>query len=74
MSYNYTKSLFDDEHEIFRNSYRRFLETEADGHVDDGWSMERSRVVLAQGRRTGFLAVECQEEYGGPGGDFSTGS
>jgi acyl-CoA dehydrogenase len=71
MSYEYTKSLFTEEHEIFRDSYRRFLETEADAHVDE-W--------LAQGKvpkefwlkagEQGFLAVGVPEEYGGPGGDF----
>lgn len=71
MSYEYTKSLFNEEHEIFRDSYRRFLETEADAHVDE-W--------LAQGKvpqefwlkagEQGFLGVGVPEEYGGPGGDF----
>jgi acyl-CoA dehydrogenase len=71
MSYEYTKSLFNEEHEIFRDSYRRFLATEADAHVDE-W--------LAQGKvpkefwlkagEQGFLGVGVPEEYGGPGGDF----
>jgi acyl-CoA dehydrogenase len=71
MSYEYTKSLFNEEHEIFRDSYRRFLETEADAHVDE-W--------LAQGKvpkefwlkagEQGFLGIGVPEEYGGPGGDF----
>jgi alkylation response protein AidB-like acyl-CoA dehydrogenase len=71
MSYNYTKSLFDDEHEIFRNSYRRFLETEADAHVD-AW-LEHGAIPASFWRKAGeqgFLAVGVPEEYGGPGGDF----
>ena len=71
MSYNYTKSLFDDEHEIFRNSYRRFLETEADGHVDE-W-LEHGAIPRRSGARPanrGSWQWECPEEYGGPGGDF----
>ncbi len=71
MSYNYTKSLFDDEHEIFRNSYRRFLETEADAHVDE-W-LKQGAIPASFWRKAGeqgFLAVGVPEEYGGPGGDF----
>jgi alkylation response protein AidB-like acyl-CoA dehydrogenase len=71
MSYEYTKSLFNEEHEIFRESYRRFLETEADAHVDE-W-LEQGKVPkefwLKAGEQ-GFLAVGVPEEYGGPGGDF----
>ena len=51
MSYNYTKSLFDDEHEIFRNSYRRFLETEADAHVDE-W-LEHGAIPASFWRKAG---------------------
>jgi alkylation response protein AidB-like acyl-CoA dehydrogenase len=71
MPYNYTKSLFDEEHEIFRDSYRRFLETEADAHVDE-W-LEAGAVPDSFWKKAGeqgFLAVGVPEEYGGPGGDF----
>jgi alkylation response protein AidB-like acyl-CoA dehydrogenase len=71
MTYNYTKSLFAEEHEIFRDSYRRFLATEADAHVDE-W-LEQGAVPDSFWRKAGaqgFLAVGVPEEYGGPGGDF----
>jgi alkylation response protein AidB-like acyl-CoA dehydrogenase len=71
MTYNYTKSLFSDEHEIFRDSYRRFLSSEADAHVDE-W-LAQGCVPPSFWRRAGeqgFLAVGVPEEYGGPGGDF----
>jgi alkylation response protein AidB-like acyl-CoA dehydrogenase len=71
MTYNYTKSLFSEEHEIFRDSYRRFLSSEADAHVDE-W-LAQGRVPTSFWRRAGaqgFLAVGVPEEYGGPGGDF----
>jgi len=34
MSYPYTASLYDPEHEIFRQSFRRFIETEMEPNVD----------------------------------------
>jgi alkylation response protein AidB-like acyl-CoA dehydrogenase len=71
MSYNYTRSLFSEEHEIFRHSYRRFLTTEADAHVDE-W-LEAGEIPNAfwlKAGEQGFLAVGVPEAYGGPGGDF----
>jgi alkylation response protein AidB-like acyl-CoA dehydrogenase len=71
MPYNYTRDLFTEEHEIFRASYRRFLETEADAHVDE-W-LKEGRVpqsFFSKAGEMGFLAVGVPEEYGGPGGDF----
>jgi acyl-CoA dehydrogenase len=71
MSYEYTKSLFNEEHEIFRDSYRRFLETEADAHVDD-WLAEGKvpKEFWLKAGEQGFLGIGVPEEYGGPGGDF----
>jgi acyl-CoA dehydrogenase len=71
MSYEYTKSLFNEEHEIFRDSYRRFLETEADAHVDE-WLAEGKvpKEFWLKAGEQGFLGVGVPEEYGGPGGDF----
>src|ERR1700761_285220 len=71
MSYNYTRALFKEEHEIFREAYRKFLETEADAHVDE-W-LENGKVPGDFWRKAGehgFLAIGVPEEYGGPGGDF----
>jgi len=71
MSYQYTKALFGEEHEIFRDAYRRFLATEADAHVNE-W-LEQGRIPGAFWRRAGeqgFLGVGVPEEFGGPGGDF----
>jgi alkylation response protein AidB-like acyl-CoA dehydrogenase len=71
MSYGYTRSLFNDEHEIFRASYRRFLETEAETHVDE-WLQEGviPKSFWRKAGEQGFLAVGVPEAYGGPGGDF----
>jgi alkylation response protein AidB-like acyl-CoA dehydrogenase len=71
MAYNYTPSLFDDEHEIFRHSFRRFITTEADAHVDE-WlkAGEIPRSFWRKAGEQGFLAVGVTPEFGGPGGDF----
>jgi alkylation response protein AidB-like acyl-CoA dehydrogenase len=71
VSYNYTKSLFSEEHEMFRDSYRRFLTTEAEAHVDE-W-LEQGAVPASFWRKAGaqgFLAIGVPEKFGGPGGDF----
>jgi alkylation response protein AidB-like acyl-CoA dehydrogenase len=71
MPYNYTKSLFTEEHEIFRESYRRFLTTEADAHVDEWLAAgEIPQSFWRKCGEQGFLAVGVPESYGGPGGDF----
>ncbi|MCS6946801.1 MAG: acyl-CoA dehydrogenase family protein [Steroidobacteraceae bacterium] len=71
MTYRYSKDLYAEEHEIFRESYRRFLATEADAHVDQ-W-LEQSAIPRSfwhKAGAAGFLAVGVPESYGGPGGDF----
>ena len=71
MSYAYTKSLFGEEHEIFRDAYRKFLATEADAHVDDWLAAgEIPKSFWRKAGEQGFLAVGVPESYGGPGGDF----
>jgi alkylation response protein AidB-like acyl-CoA dehydrogenase len=70
VSYNYTRSLFSEEHEIFRESYRRFM-AKADAHVDE-W-LEAGAIPKSfwlEAGENGFLAIGVPEEYGGPGGDF----
>ena len=71
MPYNYTHSLFTDEHEIFRASYRRFLEEEAEAHVDEWLAAgEIPDSFWRKAGERGFLAIGVPPEYGGPGGDF----
>ena len=71
MPYNYTQSLFTEEHEIFRESYRKFLATEADAHVDEWLAAgEIPNSFWRKCGEQGFLAVGVPESYGGPGGDF----
>lgn len=65
------RTLFSEEHEIFRASARRFVEREIepnhaqwekDGHV--------SREVWRKAGEAGLLLASLPEELGGPGGDF----
>jgi long-chain-acyl-CoA dehydrogenase len=65
------RTLFEDEHEDFRESYRTFLEREVVG--DDGryGEWERAgivpREVFALAGRGGFLGMAVPERYGGAG-------
>ncbi len=63
--------IYEEEHEMFRTSVRRFLETEAapyhaqwekDGHVD--------RQLWIKAGEQGFLCPTVGEAYGGVGADF----
>lgn len=63
---NYTE-----EHRIFRDSLRRFLEKEITPHVEE-W--EEAGIVPREAWKKmgeqGYLAMGVPEEYGGPGADF----
>lgn len=71
MSYPYTASLYSSEHEIFRQSFRRFIETEMEPHVDR-WleNHEIDNEFWLKAGAAGILGVDIPEAYGGPGGDF----
>ena len=65
------RSLFSEEHEIFRSNFRRFVETRVipqqpkwreQGVVD--------REIWLEAGGAGFLCPWMEEEYGGAGGDF----
>jgi len=65
------RRLFSQEHEIFRNNFRQFIETRvlpkqakwrAQGVVD--------REIWLEAGEAGFLCPWMEEEYGGAGGDF----
>jgi alkylation response protein AidB-like acyl-CoA dehydrogenase len=62
------RTLFDDDHEAFRESFRKFVEVEISPHHDD-W--ERAGIVprelFATAGRSGFLGMEIPEELGGGG-------
>ncbi len=62
---------YTEEHRIFRESFRRFLEKEIIPHVDD-W--EEEGIVPRQAWKklgdNGFLCTSVPPEYGGQGADF----
>ncbi|MFW6067153.1 MAG: acyl-CoA dehydrogenase family protein [Myxococcota bacterium] len=62
---------FSEEHEMFRKSFRSFLEREVVPH-QERWREEGmvDRDVWRKAGASGFLCPWMDEGYGGPGGDF----
>lgn len=62
---------FSEEHELFRQSLRAFLEKEAIPYLDS-WEEERRipRSIWEKMGEMGFLGLSYPEEYGGAGLDF----
>ena len=62
------RTLYDDTHEMFRESFRTFVDKEVRPHVDD-W--ERAGIVdkamFRKAGDSGFLGIAVPEEYGGGG-------
>jgi alkylation response protein AidB-like acyl-CoA dehydrogenase len=62
------RELFDSDHDMFRDSFRRFLEKEIVPRAEE---FERDgimdRTVFAKAGAAGFLGMEVPEEYGGGG-------
>ena len=65
------RTIFTEEHEIFRETVRRFVEREVVPHHAQ-WEKDGvvSREVWLAAGEAGLLCCEISEEYGGPGGDF----
>lgn len=65
------RTLFAEEHEVFRASARRFVEEEVQPHHTQ-WEKDGhvSREVWLKAGEQGLLCASIPEEYGGPGGDF----
>ena len=64
----YQRTLFEPEHELFRESYRAFL----DRHVapfHEQWEKDKivDRGVWLEAGKQGFLGMAVPEEYGGGG-------
>ena len=64
------RTIFDPEHDDYRESFRKFLAAEVLPHYAE-W--ERAQLVprelFTKAAEYGFLAMEVPEEYGGPGVD-----
>lgn len=65
------RTLFSEEHEIFRASARRFVEREVEPHHAQ-WEKDGhvSREVWLKAGEAGLLLASLPEDLGGPGGDF----
>ena len=65
-----SRTLFDGDHDLFRDAVRTFIDTEIAPYVD-GW--EKAGVVdkamFCKAGASGFLGMEIPEEYGGGGVD-----
>jgi alkylation response protein AidB-like acyl-CoA dehydrogenase len=71
MRYPYTPGLYSTEHEIFRETFRRFMDEEVEPNVDR-WLEEHEidETFWRKAGEAGILGVDVPVEYGGPGGDF----
>ena len=69
---NAERPYFSEEHVMFRNSLRKFLEKEAVPYFEK-WEEERlvPRSFWEKLGSNGFLCPSVSEEYGGVGGDFA---
>jgi len=65
------RPLYEEEHEMYRDSVRRFLETEVKPHHAD-WEEAGvvSRDVWLTAGEAGFLCSNAPEEFGGAGADY----
>jgi alkylation response protein AidB-like acyl-CoA dehydrogenase len=71
MPYPYSKYLFSEDHELFRETARRFIAAEVEPYADE-WR-RAGRMPRSFWKKAGearLLALGVPEEYGGPGGDF----
>ncbi|MFQ5535660.1 MAG: acyl-CoA dehydrogenase family protein [Sphingomonadales bacterium] len=66
-----TRSIYQEEHEIFRNAVRKFCESEITPHAEE-WERQgvMPREFWLKAGQQGLLGAQVPEEYGGPGGDF----
>jgi acyl-CoA dehydrogenase len=67
----FLRTLYSEEHEIFRASVRRFVDEEVAPHHEQ-WEKDGqvSREVWLSAGEKGFLCSSMPEEYGGGGADF----
>ena len=65
------KTFFREEHDIFRKTFRDFVEKELQPHADE-WEKDEifPREVFQRMGELGFLGVHYPEDVGGGGGDY----
>jgi len=63
--------IFDEEHAVFRDAVRRFVDAEIAPHYD-AWCRagETPRTLFDHAAELGLLCPQVPDEYGGPGLDF----
>ncbi|MBO0677002.1 acyl-CoA dehydrogenase family protein [Mycolicibacterium sp. S2-37] len=66
----FQRTLFEPEHDLFRESYRAFLERHVAPHHDQ-WEKDKivDRGVWLEAGKQGFLGMAVPEEFGGGGND-----
>ena len=65
--------IFNEQHEMFRQAVRSFVEKEVEPHVEE-WEQagQIPKSIWPRMGTLGFLGVEYDEKYGGGGADFLT--
>src|SRR5690554_633012 len=65
------RSIYIEEHDMFRDSVRKFMEKEIQPHWEE-WEAQGhiSREAWLKAGETGLLCTHLPEEYGGSGVDF----
>ena len=65
--------IFDEQHGMFRQAVRSFVEKEIEPHIDE-WEQagQIPKAIWPRMGALGFLGVEYDERYGGGGADFLT--
>lgn len=65
-------ALYTEDHEIFRRSFRKFVESELTPHIEE-WEeqQELPRWVWHRFGEQGYLCPWLEEEFGGAGADFA---
>lgn len=65
------RKVFRDDHEMFREQARRFIDKEITPHLDQ-WEKDGivPKDIWLKAGKAGLLCTTVPEEYGGPGGDY----
>jgi acyl-CoA dehydrogenase len=65
------RDIFSEEHDLFRQQFRRFAESEIEPRIEK-WNRDgkTDRETWRRAGQEGFLGANAPAEYGGAGGDF----
>ncbi|MCP5056698.1 MAG: acyl-CoA dehydrogenase [bacterium] len=65
------RDIFGEEHELFREQFKRFVQEEVEPHISD-WNEagKTPRAIWKRMGEEGYLGANQSEAYGGAGGDF----